>query len=225
MPADIGPDQAVLAVEANGMCRTDYEQYRGGVGVRSRTSPDTRSLAASRRSAMWPPPVGRCPSASRSSRSSRAGRAAAAGTAGRCSAKTALIYGLTPLSHAPGLLGGYAEFLVLQPGTQLYAMPDDLSPEDAVLFNPLGFGFRLGLSPGRHPGRRHCGRDRPGQLGLCCVLAAAEAGAGRIIVAGRGRRPWKLEPPWQARSHRHRDTDALPLAETVREMAAISPTG
>ena len=41
--------------------------------------------------------------------------------------------------------GGYAEYLVMRPNSQVYPMPDSLSIEDAVFFNPLGSGFDWGV--------------------------------------------------------------------------------
>src|SRR5204862_5817727 len=104
-----------------------------------------------------------------------------------------LIYGLTPLARAPGLLGGYAQHVVLQPNTDVYPLPDHLSPEDAVLFNPLGAGFDWTCRVGGTRVGDSVLIIGPGQRGQCCVVAAAEAGASRIIVAGRGRRPWKFD--------------------------------
>ncbi|MCU1344230.1 MAG: Zn-dependent alcohol dehydrogenase, partial [Acidimicrobiia bacterium] len=33
VPEEIGPDEALLAVEGNGMCGTDYEQYTGKIPI------------------------------------------------------------------------------------------------------------------------------------------------------------------------------------------------
>jgi threonine dehydrogenase-like Zn-dependent dehydrogenase len=67
-------------------------------------------------------------------------------------------------------------------------MPKEISIQDAVFFNPLGSGLdwvvRLG---GTQVGDTVLIMG-PGQRGLGSVIAAWEAGAGRIIMCGRGRR-------------------------------------
>ncbi|MCU1345212.1 MAG: Threonine dehydrogenase, partial [Acidimicrobiia bacterium] len=129
-----------------------------------------------------------------------------------------LIYGLTPAAHAPGLLGGYAQYLVLQGNTEVYPLPDHLSVQDAVLFNPLGSGFDWACrAAGTQVGDTVL-IIGPGQRGLCSVLAAREAGASRIIVAGRGRRPWKLALALELGASEVVNTSELSLVDAVREM-------
>ncbi len=59
----------------------------------------------------------------------------------------------------------------------------------AVMFNPLGAGFRWAVEmPNTRPGDTVVILG-PGQRGLACVIACREVGAGTIIVTGhRGRR-------------------------------------
>jgi threonine dehydrogenase-like Zn-dependent dehydrogenase len=72
-------------------------------------------------------------------------------------------------------------------------MPDHLSAEDAVFFNPLGAGMDWGVRiAGTQPGDTVV-IFGPGQRGLACLLAAREAGARNVIVVGRGRRPARLD--------------------------------
>ena len=112
-------------------------------------------------------------------------------TGGKC--QDAFYYGFRSTAIGQGLWGGYGEYMVIAPGTKLYPIADHLSVEDAVLFNPLAAGFdwvcqRSGLT---------VGEDililGPGQRGLACVIAAREAGAGKVIVTGLERDGPKLE--------------------------------
>src|SRR3954454_24880344 len=195
VPDTLGPDEALLAVEPNGLCGTDYEQYCGNVALPYPLIAGHEivgRIAAIGDGAAVRMGVG---VGSRVALESTV----ACGSCINCAAGRALfcehrmIYGLTPLARDPGLLGGYAEYLVLQPNSQVYPIADALSPQDAVLFNPLGSGFDWACRAGGTKVGDTVVIFGPGQRGLACVIAAAEAGAGRIIVVGRGRRPWKLQ--------------------------------
>ena len=60
-----------------------------------------------------------------------------------------------------------------------------------MFFNPLGSGFDWAVRiAGTQVGDSVLIMG-PGERGLACVIAAREAGAARIIVGGRGLRPWK----------------------------------
>jgi threonine dehydrogenase-like Zn-dependent dehydrogenase len=103
------------------------------------------------------------------------------------------MYSLTQTTVAPGLWGGYAEYMFLRPNTIVHKLPEHLTVEDAVLFNPIGAGFDWAC---RVLGTRVGDAVLilgPGQRGLACVIAAVEAGADTIIVTGRTRDVRKLE--------------------------------
>lgn len=197
VPGRIGDDEGLLEIEANGVCGTDLAQYQGAlaaavpypfvagheiVGRLVEVGPTAARRwgvgAGARVAVESTVPCGHCVQC-------RAGRWLA------CSDR--VIYGLTPLSREPALSGGNAEYLVLRPNSTVYPLPEHLSTEDAAFFNALGSGFDWGL--------RLAGTTvgdvvlivGPGQRGLASVVAAREAGAGLIVVAGRGRTPWKLD--------------------------------
>ncbi len=57
----IGPDDGLLRVEANGICGSDVESYRGHLAMgRGPTSPGTSRWASSRRSATAQRSAGAC---------------------------------------------------------------------------------------------------------------------------------------------------------------------
>lgn len=127
-------------------------------------------------------------------------------------------YGYTSVEDGSGLNGGYAEYLVLRPGTVVYPMPDHLSIEDAVFFNPLGSGLDwVARLAGTSVGDTVV-INGPGQRGLGCILAAREVGAANIIVAGRGRRPWKLELAKRLGATHVVNTDEESLPDAVRSI-------
>ena len=199
LPERIGDDMAVLAVEANGKCGSDGEQYRGRLA--------TEGLL---RFPLVPghETVGRIHAAGEGAAlrmNVRVGDRVAlnsvvsCGTCGHCLSgrrlfcRSRFIYGYTPLAVAPGLWGGYAEFVLLRAGTVVYPLGESVSAENAVLFNPLAGGFDWLCRAGGVSVGQSVLIIGAGQRGLCAVVAAVEAGAARIILAGRGRHPWKLQ--------------------------------
>jgi threonine dehydrogenase-like Zn-dependent dehydrogenase len=101
-------------------------------------------------------------------------------------------HGYVPLSEAPGLWGGYAEYLYLDPCALVHRMRADVPAAVAVMFNPLGAGFRWAVDiPDTGPGDTVLILG-PGQRGIACVIAARTAGADTIIVTGLTRDAPKL---------------------------------
>jgi threonine dehydrogenase-like Zn-dependent dehydrogenase len=197
VPDELGDDEALLAIEATGMCGTDWDQYRGLLAGAvpfpvipghetigrivscGHTASKRWGLALGARVAVESTvPCGVCPPC-------------AAGQWLFC--KQRLIYGLTSVANEPGLSGGFAEYMILRPHSRVYPLPDHLTTEDAVFFNPLGAGFDWGVrSAGTKPGDTIV-IFGPGQRGLSCVIAARHAGAACIVVVGRHGSHWKLE--------------------------------
>ncbi|WP_290052501.1 zinc-dependent alcohol dehydrogenase [Amycolatopsis solani] len=102
-------------------------------------------------------------------------------------------YGFTPTTFGSGLWGGFAEYLVLRPNTRVHPVPDGVEAEVATLFNPLGAGFdwtvrRGGTTAGDAVVVLGCG-----QRGLACAVAARAAGADRVVVTGLAKDRHKLE--------------------------------
>jgi threonine dehydrogenase-like Zn-dependent dehydrogenase len=94
------------------------------------------------------------------------------------------IYSYIPLSDEPGLWGSYSQYMYLDPNSIVHKMDKALRPEIAVMFNPLGAGFRWAVEiPETSPGDTVVILG-PGQRGLGAVLACREAGADDIIVTG-----------------------------------------
>ena len=97
---------------------------------------------------------------------------------------TRRIYSYIPLSEEPGLWGSYAQFMFLDPNAVVHRVDASLAPEIAVMFNPLGAGFRWAVEiPKTGPGDTVLILG-PGQRGLASVLACREAGAEKVIVTG-----------------------------------------
>jgi threonine dehydrogenase-like Zn-dependent dehydrogenase len=194
---EIDDESAILRVEACGICGSDAEQYAGvlpasypvvlgheplgvierigdraarrwGVDVGDRVAVETLI------------PCGYC-------------RACIAGRYQVCRGRGGMFgYSYVPLSHAPGLWGAYADFMFLDPHSIVHRIRSDLPPGIAVMFNPLGAGFRWAVEiPRTGPGDTVLVLG-PGQRGLASVIAARAAGADSIIVTGLARDAGKL---------------------------------
>ena len=96
--------------------------------------------------------------------------------------------GFVDADRPPGLWGGYATHLYLGPDSMLLPVPAALDPALATMFNPLGAGIRWAVDlPGTRPGDVVAILG-PGVRGLCAAAAANDAGAGFVMVTGRGPR-------------------------------------
>jgi threonine dehydrogenase-like Zn-dependent dehydrogenase len=195
---DITTDDAILRIEACGICGSDYEQYEGTLRAPYPVIPghepvgviDQIGDAAAERWDLRPGdrvaveallPCGRCPDC-------------IANRPNLCRGDGAPpILGFRPTTLAPGLWGGYATHLYLPPTARMHRMSPDVPAEIAVLFNPIGAGFRWAVDmPHLAPGETIVILG-PGQRGLASVIAAREAGASRIIVTGLTRDEPKLD--------------------------------
>jgi threonine dehydrogenase-like Zn-dependent dehydrogenase len=183
---DIDNESAILQIEACGICGSDYEQYEGVLGTPIPAVPGHEPLGriaaigdgAARR---WGVNVGdrvavetmiACHSCS----------TCHGGDYHLCGSRR--IYSYIPLSDEPGLWGSYSQYMFLDRNSIIHKMDPDLPPEIAVMFNPLGAGFRWAVEV---PDTK-IGDDvvimGPGQRGLASVIACRQAGAGKIIVTG-----------------------------------------
>jgi alcohol dehydrogenase len=187
----IGAGDALLRVEACGLCGTDHEQYTGVLPSSKPFVPGHECVgvieqigaAAAER---WQVSQGDRV-AVEVFQSCRSCDECRAGAYRRCVAHgIGDMYGFIPIDKAPSLWGGYAERQYLGPDSMVLAVPPSLDPVTATLFNPLGAGIRWAVTL---PGTRAddvVAVLGPGIRGLCAVAAAKEAGAGFVMVTGFG---------------------------------------
>jgi alcohol dehydrogenase len=192
-PPRVGSDDAILRVEACGLCGTDHEQYSGHLFGGFSFVPGHESVGViesigDEASARWGVHVGDRV-AVEVFQSCRACDQCARGNYRHCREHgVGDTYGFIPVDRQPGLWGGYAQYQYLSPHSMLLRVPDGLDPVLGTLFNPLGAGIRWAATvPGTGPGDVVAVLG-PGIRGLCSVVAAREAGAGYVMVTGSGRR-------------------------------------
>jgi threonine dehydrogenase-like Zn-dependent dehydrogenase len=198
VPAAALPGGAILRVLANGLCGSDYDLYSGkfaGTGMfRPPLIPgheivgrieaidpaaaEQWGVAEGDRVAVEPMiRCGQC-------RNCRLGRG------NHCT--HSFNYSSVPLDVAPGLWGGMSEYMMLRPGSGVYRIPDRLTDEDAVLFNPFGNAFQWTARVGNVSAGDRVLVLGAGQRGLACAAVAATMGARQVIVTGLTRDEAKL---------------------------------
>lgn len=194
---EIDDDSALLRVEACGICGSDAEQYEGTIPVRYPLIPGHEPLGiiekiGDRAAKRWGVdvgdrvavevliPCGHC-------------RDCIGGRYQVCRARGGMFgYAYVPLSEPPGLWGAYADYMYLDPHSIVHPMRKDLPANLAVMFNPLGAGFRWAVEiPETRPGDTVLVLG-PGQRGLASIIAAKAAGADTVIVTGLTRDEAKL---------------------------------
>src|SRR5437870_3863849 len=127
-------------------------------------------------------------------------------------------HGYVPLTHPPGLWGAYADYMYLDPFSLVHPMRKDVPVTLAVMFNPLGAGFRWAVEiPDTGPGDTVLVLG-PGQRGLACVIAARAAGADTIIVTGIARDGKKLALARELGADHTIDVEAEDVRARVREL-------
>src|SRR5437773_6983642 len=183
---EIDDESALLRVEACGICGSDYEQYEGMLRTPLPVIPGHEPLgvieqigdAAARR---WGVDVGDRV-AVETMLSCRFCSACLGGRYHLCRERR--IYSYIPLSEAPGLWGAYAQYMFVHRNSVVHKIDPALAASTAVMFNPLGAGFRWAVEmPRTGPGDTVLILG-PGQRGLASVIACREAGADQILVTG-----------------------------------------
>ncbi len=194
----IGEDDGILRVEANGICGSDVEIFSGKIGDPNRKPfipghepmgivEEIGELASQR----WGVKAGDrvalevivpC-------------RACSDCLTGRYQACRFRKYGhgVTDVDVEPHLWGGFAERMYLSPTSVMHRVSNDLTPEVAAMYNPLGAGVRWAAQLGEIGLGDTVVILGSGQRGICAAAAAKAAGAGTVIITGLETDGHKLE--------------------------------
>jgi len=186
---EVGDDDALLEVEACGICGTDVDVVAGTIATRGPVIPGHEAVGriaaiGPRAAARWGVRVGdrvvvpaeigcgACPDC----------------VVGRPCAAPVGNYGFVPVTTPPALWGGFAEAMYLAPGANPLPVAAHVPPRSAALFNLLGAGFSWGVGATGLGVGDSLAVFGPGQRGLACVVAARSVGARRVFVTGLGTR-------------------------------------
>jgi threonine dehydrogenase-like Zn-dependent dehydrogenase len=184
----IGPDDGLLRVEANGICGSDVETFRGHLGgPRPAFIPGHEPLGiieeiGERAAERWDVQPGDRVAVEvivpcRSCQDCLTGRY-------QFCRHRKYGHGVTGVEVEPALWGGLAEYMYLSPTSVLHKMDKSLPAELAAMYNSLGAGVRWTC----HLGEVQLGDTvlvlGAGQRGIASVVAARAAGARTIIITG-----------------------------------------
>lgn len=217
---EIDEDSALMRVEACGICGSDYEQYEGVIRAPMPAVPGHEPLGiveaiGDRAARRWGVDVGDR-IAVETMLSCRFCSSCLGGRYHLCEDRR--IYSYIPLSEAPGLWGAYAEYMFVHGNSIVHKMDKSLPAELAVMFNPLGAGYRWAVEiPRTAPGDTVVILG-PGQRGLASVLACRDAGAGTIIVTGLEADERKLRLARQFGADHTIDVDNQDARRRIREI-------
>lgn len=192
----ISADDALLKVEANAICGSDVETYRGHMGGnRGPFVPghepmgiieEIGDLAAER----WGVQEGDrvalevvvpC----------RACRDCLTGRYQSCPFRK-YGHGVTGVEVAPTLWGGFAEYMYISPTSVVHKIDKSLPVALAAMYNPLGAGVRWAVDLGGVKMGDTLVILGAGQRGLAAVAAAKAVGAANVIITGLERDQHKL---------------------------------
>jgi threonine dehydrogenase-like Zn-dependent dehydrogenase len=226
----IGPDEALLEVEACGLCGSDIEQYRGHFTAKGIVS---YPLIPGHE------PIGRIaevgPVAAKAWGVKAGDRVAVEPhlSCGLCAAclrgdyhlcksvrpQGLPAYGFIPRDVGHGLWGGYATHLYLAPRTVLHPIPESMPTALATMYQALAAGVRWAVQVPKTALGDTVLILGCGQRGLGAVIACREAGAGTVIVTGLARDRHKLA---LARSLGAHHTIVADQEDVVARVAAIT---
>ena len=103
-------------------------------------------------------------------------------------------YGITMLANQPPyLLGGYAEYMYILPGSRVYKISDKVSDSAAALSSVIANGVRWVKTLARMSFGQSLVISGVGSQGLATLIAARECGVGPIAVLGLARDTARFE--------------------------------
>jgi len=199
----VGAGNALLRVEACGLCGSDVEQYRGAftekgmvqyplipghepVGIIEELGAEAAQawgVTVGDRVALEPHlTCGRCD-------------LCLSGRYHICKSvrdQGLPAYGYLPLDYGHGLWGGYSQYIHLHPRTIMHRIPDSVPLDLATMYQALAAGVRWAV----HIPKTAIGDTvlilGCGQRGLGSIVACREAGAAKIIITGLAKDRRKL---------------------------------
>src|SRR4029453_18034766 len=199
---DFPPDAALLKIEVAGVCGTDVSQYklplRGAplimghenVGYLARVGREFERLKGFKEGDLvfleHYLPCGHC-------EGDHMGDVRPSPPTEWFYDPTAIRYGYTAIDIKPSLWGGFSHYVYLPLNAVLHRVPRGLTAEEAGVATPMSNGVQWTLMDGGVGYGSSVLVQGPGQQGMCCAMAAKQAGASLIIVTGTSRDARRLE--------------------------------
>jgi threonine dehydrogenase-like Zn-dependent dehydrogenase len=129
-------------------------------------------------------------------------------------------YGFTPADVGHGFWGGYSDYMHLHERTVLHKLPQDLPVAIASLYQPLAAGVRWAVQIPQTKLGDSVLVLGDGQRGLGSVVAARRAGASIIIMTGTSRTRAKLAVARSLGAHHTIEADTENVVERVMAITA-----
>lgn len=119
----------------------------------------------------------------------------------------------------PHLWGAYGEYMYLAPGSLVYKLPDDLSPDLSILLNvAISNAIQWTIKQGGARLGDAVVIQGVGPIGLSCVAVAREAGANPVIVTGLTIDGYRLEMAASFGADAVIDVEKEDMSERVKEL-------
>jgi threonine dehydrogenase-like Zn-dependent dehydrogenase len=132
-------------------------------------------------------------------------------------------YGFIPSTEPPGLWGGLAELLYLDPLSRVHEITDDVPAEVATFVHPLAAGHTWAVElPLLQPGEDVVILG-PGPRGLACLIAAKAAGARWVGMAGLSHDRDRLDLASRLGADMAIDVESVDLATAIAESSGRRP--
>ena len=219
---EIGPEDGLLRLEQSGICGSDWTMFaheapahplipgHEPVGVIE----EIGELASAR----WGVKKGDCVAIESMRRCGFCSNCVV-GRYTQCSQRQgSSAYGHEDIAVKPSLWGGHAEYMYLEPTTLVHKVDPTIPAELAVMFASLGGAVSWVVrKPGTGIGDTVVILG-PRQRGIMAVVAAREAGAGKVIVTGVTADDHKLKIAEALGADRTVNVEQENVVEVVREM-------
>jgi threonine dehydrogenase-like Zn-dependent dehydrogenase len=223
----MGPGEAILEIEACGICGSDVEQYRGTFVANGITrypfipghEPIGRIVdIGSDAKRVWGVKIGDRvaiePNLS-------CGRCDMCLSGNYVNCRSLMppgappAYGFTPTDVGHGFWGGYSQYMHLHERTLLHRLPDTVPLALASLYQPLAAGISWAVQIPKTKLGDVVLILGHGQRGLGAVVAARRAGASKIIITGTSRSRKKLDIARALGAHHTIESDTENVVERV----------
>lgn len=186
-----GFNEAILKIEACGLCGTDHEQYSGLLPSSAPTIPGHEIIGVIEEIGEGGKERFNVNIGDRVAvevfQSCRECRSCLAGHVNNCEVHGIFdMYGFISSSKPPSLWGGYSTHLFLSADALIHKVPPGLDPVVATIFNPLGAGIRWGVSVPETKAGDVVAILGPGIRGLCALAAVKDVGASFVMLTGYG---------------------------------------